>query len=423
MPSEMLVELPILAVLLGLSAFFSGSETAFFSLPQAMYAEMKASQHATHRRVAYLLDHKKDLLITILFGNMIVNVLFFSLAYVMSAHLYVAGWTRLAPFVSVIGVVTVVIFGEVSPKAVAVHFPRRISLFAAHPVYVVFVILMPIRRVFGRIVDLITGAARHKGGHAHDFTNDQMRTVLELGHRHGALRPDQAVMMGEVLDMSEIEVREIMEPRVELPMFDLADPRDDLVELIRRERPKIVVTYAESIDHTRGVIHAKDVFLFPEKEPGELVRKVPYVPESKPLDELLHELREAEQSIAIVVDEYGGTEGLVTVEHLVEEIVGEIKQEYEDEEEEVIPLGKGVWSIDGGLSIHDLEDLLGIEVESDEFATVAGMLLDLAGRFPKEGETFEFKGFAFTVLRVLKHRIERVRVERILEETPQEDVR
>ena len=423
MPSEMLVELPLLAVLLGLSAFFSGSETAFFSLPQTLYAEMKVSRHATHRRVAYLLDHKKDLLITILFGNMVVNVLFFSLTYAMSTHLYEAGWERVAPFVSVIGVVLVVVFGEVSPKAVAVHFPRRISLFAVHPVYFAYLILTPIRRVFGRIVDLITGAAIRKGGHPHDFTNDQMRTVLELGHRHGALRPDQAVMMSEVLDMSEIEVREIMEPRVELPMFDLADPRDDLVELVRQERPKVVVTYAESIDRTAGVIHAKDVFLFPEKEPGELVRKVPYVPESKPLDELLRELREAEQSIAIVVDEYGGTEGLVTVEHLVEEIVGEIKQEYEEEEEDVIPLGKGVWSIDGGLSVHDLEDLLGIDVESDEFATLAGFVLYLAGRFPREGETLDDQGFAFTVLRIRKHRVERVRIERLHDEESEEDGR
>jgi len=410
--AKVLVQLPVMAVLLGLSAFFSGTETAFFSISHALHVQMKSSSHASERRVAWLLDRKRDLLISILFGNMLVNILFFSLTYILSVTLFRAGYRSIGPAVSVLGVVLVVVFGEVSPKAAAVHFPKRAALLAAYPIYLVYLAASPVRFAMGAIVDLCSKVSSRVSPSPHDFTNAQMRTVLELGRRHGTLRPEQELMLGEVLDLSEMEVREIMVPRVEAPLFDLADKREDLVALIREERPKIVVAYKGTIDHTEGIIHAKDVFLFPDRPAEALVRKAPYVPETKPLDELLREMRDLKQSIAIVVDEYGGTEGLVTVEHLVEEIVGEIKHEYEEEQEEIIQLDEDTWSLDGGLPAHELDELCGLDVDHDEFSTVAGMVLYLMGRFPDEGEILTHEGFTFTVLRVRNHRIERVKVRR-----------
>lgn len=410
--AKVLIQLPAMAVLLGLSAFFSGTETAFFSIGHALQMQMKSSSHASERRVGWLLDRKRGLLISILFGNMIVNILFFSLTYVLSVTFFRAGYRSMGPAISVLGVILVVIFGEVSPKAVAVHFPKRVALLSAYPIYLVYAAASPVRWVMSVIVALSARISSRLSTSTHHFTNDQMRAVLKLGRRHGTLRPEQESMLGEVLDLSEMEVREIMVPRVEAPLFDLANKREDLVALIREERPKVVVAYRGTIDHTEGIIHAKDVFLFPDRPMDSLVRKAPYVPETKPLDELLREMRDLKQSIAIVVDEYGGTEGLVTVEHLVEEIVGEIKHEYEEEQEEVIQLGEDTWSLDGGLPAHELEELFGLDVDHDEFSTVAGMVLYLLGRFPTEGETLTYRGFVITVLRIRNHRIERVKVTR-----------
>ena len=152
--TKVLIELPAMAVLLCLSAFFSGTETAFFSIGHALHMQMKSSSHGAQRRVGWLLDRKRDLLISILFGNMLVNILFFSLVYVLSATLFREGYRSLGPAVSVLGVVLVVIFGEVSPKAVAVHFPRKVALLAAHPIYLVYVAVSPVRWAMGAIVDL-----------------------------------------------------------------------------------------------------------------------------------------------------------------------------------------------------------------------------------------------------------------------------
>ena len=404
-----LIKLPLMAVLLGLSAFFSGSETAFFSIRRPLAHQMKESSHRLQRLVARLLEHPRDLLITILFCNMIVNILFYSLSVLVAIDLGKSRYHAFAPFVGILGLVLVLFLGEISPKAIAVHFPKRVALLVVSPIYVVFIALTPIRRLLAWIVDTITRVLSPRSPLEH-LSEAELRGVLDLGQRHGVLRADQQSMMSEVLDLANVEVREIMVPRVEVPLFDLEDPRAELVELIREERPKFVVAYRQSRDNTLGILRSKDVLINVDTPLEDLLRSVPYVPETKPLDQLLRQLRDEKQSMAIVLDEYGGTEGIVTIEHVVEEIVGEIRHEHEPDSGEVVSLGDGCWSLAGGLPVHDLEDLLGISFENGDFSTLAGLILYLLGRLPEVGDSVRFRKYTFTVTRIAERRIQRVHV-------------
>ncbi|MFH0963412.1 MAG: hemolysin family protein [Planctomycetota bacterium] len=408
-----LLHLPIMAALLALSALFSGSETALFSLRGPVQEQMRGSTNRLERLAGYLLDHRRELLITILLGNMIVNILFYSMSVLVSLELYRLGHRTLAPLAALAGLACVVVCGEVSPKAIAVHFPRRIALLAAWPIYLIYVGLTPIRGVLGKIVDAITHLAWRRRVLLEHLTDEELRGVLDLGHRQGVLRADQMSMMAEVMDLADTEVREIMTARVEVPLFDIEGVREELVALIRRERCKFVLAYRSYRDNSLGILRAKEALLFPEKPLSELVRKVPYVPETRPLDALLRELREGKQSVAIVIDEHGGTEGVITVERLVERIVGTIRHEYERSEEDAVQLSPDSWSLAGRLPARDLEDVLRAPVEEGDFSTLAGLVLYLLGRVPETGDQVRLGDFRLTVTRMSGRRIERVVAERL----------
>ena len=258
-------------------------------------------------------------------------------------------------------------------------------------------------------------------------SHEEIEAFIDVGTREGILEPEQGEWLSNIVDFPETQARSVMTPRIDMVCAPVDSTLDAVAERFVESGHTRIPIYQESIDHIVGVLHIRDV-LKALREPSpppavpirDLLKAPHFIPETKPLAELLKELQLRSQQLAIVVDEYGGTAGLVTVEDLVEEIVGEIGDEHEDvQAAERTPLGDGAWRLDGRAHLEALEELFGVEVEDAEVETVAGLILSALGNVPHPGETVEKHGLRFTVEEVANRRIKTLRVERIPPTAPE----
>jgi len=401
--------LGLMAVLLCLSAFFSMSETALFNLAPQTVARMRRSTGRGDRRIARLLDEPHKLLVTILFGNMVVNVLFYAIACTLAAGLIRNGAAAAGAGVSIGSLFAVIVFGEVSPKTLAVERSERIARAVAVPIGFVCRLLGPLVLM---LEGFFTAFCRRllKGRTNPPMEPEEFRTLIEETRHAGVINSKEKALIAEVLDLSEIKVREVMVPRVDLAMVPAGASRDEFLELARSTRKVTIPVYEETPDRIAGVLHLKRVLLEPERPLEELVEPVRFVPESQTIEALLLDFRDSGTRFAVVVDEYGGTEGAVTLEDVVEEIVGEITEEYETPEEPVREVAENEYLLAGNLSVRRWAELFGRSVEDTGINTLGGYVVRLLGHIPRPGSTVRSGNLIFTVERVKKRRVELVRV-------------
>ena len=415
-----------MAGLLVLSAFFSGTETALFSLTRHQQLQLQRGEGgvALHAIVALLRD-TRSLLITLLMGNMVVNVLYFTICPVVILRLVrtfeLNGY--IAAAMSVFPLLLIVLCGEVLPKLIAARAAAAWSGLVAVPMLLVHRGITPIRVVAQLLV--ITPLARLIAPDTGptDLTADELETMLTLSQRHGTIDPNEEQLLQQVLELSQLKVKDLMIPRVDVEAFDLNDPPDRLIELIRKRRLRHVPAYTGDLDHVDGLLRSREVLLHRPRHPNalrQMVRPVRFVPELQRADRLLMDLRERGETFAIVVDEYGGTAGLITLEDLIEHMVGDIPGEYETVgDPEVKQVGPGRFLVGAELPIHDWHETFGRTLGNSDtdrammnaVSTVGGLVMARLGRVPREGDRVELGGVTIRVREMDGHRVRRVLIQ------------
>lgn len=407
-------------ILLVLSAFFSGSEAAFFSLDKILVEKLKEEKSSAAKRILSLLRHPRRLLITILIGNTLVNVTAASVAALLltRAAVQIGLSTKFAIFINV-GVVTfmILVLGEISPKVVAVKNPRSFAKNVSLILWMLYSILLPISFILDRFMDLMTTSLGFKEHEKERLLEaEDFQTLLEIGEEQGDLEADEKEMLHSIFEFGDTSVREIMIPRTDVVCVSHDLSIQELVEVIKSKGHTRIPVYRETIDQIQGIINAKDLLSLVSQEDKnvdilDLARPALFVPESKKIDDLLRLFQAERQHLAIVVDEYGGTSGIVTLEDIIEEIVGEIRDEYDKETSLYRKINEKTYIINAKMDIESLNELIDIQIpESDDYETLGGYILEQTGSLPKENDIIRHHDYILKMERVEKNRIIHIRI-------------
>jgi CBS domain containing-hemolysin-like protein len=411
--------------LLLLVAFFAMSETSLFSLSPLDRLRLKEKQPARGGMVEDLLSRPRRLLVTVLIGVETSSIVFSVLATSMVLSLWGPHGEWL---VLLVMVPTFQFLGEIIPKSLALAYPVRFAGRMAPLIRPMIFILSPFRVVFLQISRGILVALGFRPElPVHSVQQEDFVRMVEDSHRRGLIAAMERDFIQNLLNFGELRVGQIMVPRPDMFTLPVELPFPEMIQAIKRSRFSRVPIYEETHDQVLGVLHAKDILELCRQGPCEdelprhLLRPPYYVPENKRAFDLLNELQAQHQRLALVVDEYGTLVGLVTVEDLLEELCGEIPQEFADEEEGLEAVSPGVWRVKGHVSLADFNEALGLKLPAAEFDTIGGLVLNLFGSLPREGRTIVYdphdadEKLTFRVLRMKGNRILEVEVRR---ETP-----
>jgi len=410
---RLVLDVILLATFLAISALLAGAEAAYFSLSRLGSAHLEPEESPGHALLERVLSDPRDLLITLLVGITIVNIAASAVAAQVATTLFGARGIGVAIPVMVF---LIVVFGEVLPMTIAVGMPHRVGLLLARPVLALQWLLTPVRLLLGAFMRLVSQATDGEGGVAKAaITEAELRTLVEVGHQEGVVQRKEREMIHGVFELGETTVAEVMVPRTDVFGLDVATPPDRLLPAIRANLHHRVPVYEGSLDHVLGILLTTELLPYYAGLPaGFDIRAhltAPYfVPQSKRADALLREFKSKKLRTAIVVDEYGGTAGLVTLEDLLEEVVGEIRDEFESEERLAQPVDDRTWRVAAKMAIGDFNAVTGLTVSDEHFDTVGGWVLDLFGRVPHRGESLEAGGIRVTVETMHRNRVLQVLV-------------
>ena len=407
------IQLVVLVILLALSAFFSSAETALTTVNRLRVRALVDDGDARAIVLAKVIDDPGKLLSAILIGNNIVNISASSIATVLATNFFGSAGAGIAT-----GIMTllVLIFGEVTPKTMASLKAEKIALNYAKIVYVIMVVFTPL--IF--ILDLLSGGILRLFGIDPDkrddsVTEEDLRTIVEAGHEDGVLETEEHKMINNVFDFGDHQAKDIMVPRVDMCFLKLDATYEDFMEIYREEKFTRIPVYEETRDNVIGILNVKDLILYDKDQEfhvKDFLREAYYTYEFKNTSELMMEMRKNSISIAIVLDEYGATAGLVTLEDLLEEIVGDIRDEFDEAEaEEVQQLGEQEYLVEGACKLEDLNDMIGLGIESEDYDSIGGIVIDALQHLPSEGEEVTLEsGTRLVVEKIDKNRIEKVHI-------------
>ncbi|MFQ5798739.1 MAG: hemolysin family protein [Bacteroidota bacterium] len=406
------------------SGFYSGSEVAMFSLSAAAVKRMRDRGTAADLRVIRLLDHPRKLLISILIGNTIVNTaaaIIAALLTVRVARVFLLN-ENFAVFVEIV-VVTfiIVVVSEITPKVIAVKNPEQFARVMIRPLYVVYVMLYPLTEILVSLTALVQRFVRYDPRRS-AITKHELKTLVDVGKERGMLPKDEHRIIHGLVDLGERLVREVMVPRMTMVAVEVSTSVSDVIKLIRTTGYSRIPVYQKSLDDVQGILYAKDLLPYirqRKKTPGvallKLTRPALFAPETKKIGYLLKEFQQKKIHMAIVVDEYGGTAGLVTFKDIVDEIVGEIRERYDLTQPLFERLDDRTILFDGRIDVQEAGEILRVPLSNPDeigtdYDTLGGFLLRLIGGIPQEQHTVRFKNLDFIVERVEKRRIAKVRV-------------
>lgn len=413
----------LLLLLLVLSAFFAGSEVALFSLDKKKLQNTFEKNPLIQRYLQKLLDSPGRLLVSLLIGNTLVNVSASIIAVMLALdYSHQTGFPRNAALTIQIIILTLLILfaGELLPKIWASKHPNKFSKYVAIPMYWMNVILFPVAEILTEAIK--AGVARLKMDKLKGaILPEEISELANLGHERGTIVEEEHGLINSIVNFRSVAVHEVMTPRVDMLAISVDSTFNQLLELITTSGHSRIPVYREDLDEIIGIVYAKDILPFIRNEEkrknfslSKIAHKALFIPGSKLISSLMHEFQEKKKHLAIVVDEYGGTAGLITLEDIIEEILGEIRDEYDKEENPITKLGDNSYIVLGKLTIAELNELLNTSFkESENYETLAGMVLNHAGQIPKEGYTFSEEDFRLTVKEVLNKRIKKVQLDKI----------
>ncbi len=409
----------LLVMLIAGSAFFSASETALTTINRVRIKNAAEEGDKRAQKVLKIADDYERTLSTVLIGNNIVNIASASLATVLFTKLL---HEKGAAVSTVVMTVVVLIFGEVMPKAFAKLNSDSLALLVAGPIDFLRSLFKPLVFVLVKLTDLLK---RGKiGEDKPSVTEEELKSIIESIEEEGVLEQDESNLVQSALEFDEIEVQEILTPRVDMIAFDVEDPWEDLIALVTSEGISRIPVYERSIDHIVGVVRVKDVLMAQvrgEHDIRTLITPVMFVHRTMNVSQLLTNLRRSKMQMAIVTDDYGGTLGLVTMEDALEELVGEIWDEYDKVEEVVKKVREDTYLVSGDCNVYDLFDELHCSTKNFEsdYNTVSGWTLEQMEHIPQVGETFTYENLRVTVEEMDEQRITKLKVEKL--HVPKED--
>ncbi|MDE6232968.1 MAG: hemolysin family protein, partial [Lachnospiraceae bacterium] len=404
-----------------LSAFFSSAETA---LTTANIIRIHSLAEDGNRRASItekILNNSPKMLSAVLIGNNIVNISASSLATIFAQHMFGNYAVSIAT-----GILTilVLIFGEIIPKTLATMFSEKLALIYSPVIYALMWLLTPVIFVINQISQfllLLLHIDMSKRGTI--ITETELRTMVDVSHKEGIIETEERKMINNVFDFGDAEAKDVMVPRIDMAMADVNSSFNDLLELFQKERFTRIPIYENSTDNVIGIINMKDLLLYDKKEDFNVrnfLRKAFYTYESKKLSELMREMKKTSVNIIIVLDEYGVTVGLITIEDLLEEIVGDIRDEYDaEEEEEFKKISDTEYLIEGQMKIDDLNDHLNLNLSSENYDSVGGIIIENLDRIPAAGDSILLDNIRLTVQKLDNKRIDKVNV-KILTEKAEE---
>lgn len=411
--SDGLWKIVILIICLALSALFSASETALMSLSKIRVKQMIENKEKGTERINKLLSDPSKLLSAILIGNNAVNIGASSLMTSLAIDAFGNTGVGIAT-----GVMTllILIFCEITPKSLAAQNSEKLAVGLSRFIELVTIIVGPISFVLTRITNLMVKVLGGDVDKDQPFmTQEELKTIVSVSHKEGILEGEEKDMIYNVFDFGDSRVSDAMITRTEMVAIDDDLPYEEIIKIFKDEQYSRIPVYENTIDNIIGILYVKDLLFSQSHKESEFdlkryIRQAHFTYEFKSTKELFQEMRAERIHMSIVLDEYGGTEGIVTIEDLIEEIVGDIEDEYDKEIEDIEVISEDEYLVNGNVELEVINDLIRPLIESDDFDTIAGFVIGIVDRIPELGETIEYEDIKFIIESIDRNRIEKIRI-------------
>lgn len=416
MDSSDVVQLLILMILLGLSAFFSSAETALTTVNKLRMRTLAEAGDKRAQTLIQVIEDPAKMLGTILVGNNIVNLSASSLATTLA--LKVVGSQAVGVATGVLTLL-ILVFGEISPKTVSTIYAESVALRYAGIIRTLMILFTPVIFLVNKLSLFFLKMLRVDPNRKQEsITEDELRTIVEVSHEEGVIEIEEKKMINNVFDFGDSVAKDVMVPRINMTFVDAEADYDELIEIFREEKYTRIPVYEETTDNVIGIINMKDLLLLEDEDRENFsirryLRQPLYTYEFKKTAELMLEMRQTFNNIVIVLDEYGATAGLITLEDMLEEIVGEIRDEYDEDEEDLLrKIGEREYLVNASMKLDDLNEQLDLdfELESEDYDSIGGLVIGLLDHLPEAGETVSYEGYWFVVESVNKNRIETIHI-------------
>lgn len=410
MDSGDVTQLIILIILLMLSAFFSSAETALTTVNRIRIRSLADDGSKRAKTVLKITDNSGKMLSAILIGNNIVNV---AAASITTSLAYSLGGSAVAIANAVI-TIAILLFGEITPKTTATIHAEKLALIYAPIISIFMKIMTPVIFIINGLSNAVLLLLRiDPNAKNQTMTENELRTIVDVSHEDGVIESDEKEMIYNVFDLGDAKAKDVMVPRVHVTFAGVNTTYEELIEIFREDKFTRLPIFEDSTDNVIGTINMKDLLLFDNTKEfhiRDILREAYFTYEYKNISELLVEMREASFNIAIVLDEYGDTAGLITLEDILEEIVGEIHDEYDENEEDFIKeIDEREYMIEGSTNLDDLNDRLDLQLESEDYDSLGGFIIEHLDRLPEEGDSITTEdGLRLVVESLDKNRIESV---------------
>ncbi len=406
------IQIVVVGILLALSAFFSSAETALTTVNKMKVRTLADAGDKRALTLMKVIDDPGKMLSAILVGNNIVNLSASSLMTALTIRVFGNKAIGIAT-----GVLTllILVFGEISPKTVATLHAESIAMKYANYIYGLMLLMTPVIFVINQIsMGFLFLLRVDPNKKPEAITEDELRTIVEVSHEEGVIESEEKKMINNVFDFGDSVAKDVMVPRIDMVFVDVDSTYEELLEVFRREKFTRIPVYEGTTDNVVGIINMKDLLLYDQTKCfsiRDLLREPIYTYEYKNLAELMVEMRKTFNNIVIVLDEYGATAGMITLEDMLEEIVGEIRDEYdEDEEDEVLELSSDEYMVNGSAKLDDLNEHLGLKLKSEDYDSIGGLVIGLLDHLPEQGEEVDHGNLHLKVEQMDKNRIDKIRL-------------
>jgi putative hemolysin len=401
---QVLLNLLILGLLLFLSAFFAAAETAIFSLSKMEKRRLQEKHPRLGKMVLYHLEHPKRTLVTILIGNLVVNTLaasVFTLIVLEFLH------PKYLSFLLALFTFVLIVAAEIMPKTFAVHQNEFTALVTSVPLQGFALLLAPFRMLVIRINNAALSflIPDHKEHSDLKMSEEELKTLVKIGEEEGVLDRQERKMLQKLLELGERPVKEIMTPRTNIAALDLEEPREKHIEMIQKYHFTHFPVYQNTVDNLLGVLAVQEYMLNPATPVQELIKQPLFIPEQKPIDDLLSDFRTKNHNFAVCVDEYGGTAGIVTLEDIFEEIFGEYYDEYTKVEHPIRALAQHEFLVEAKITLAQFNEHFSTHLEAEDATTLAGFILEKMGEVPEKGKVLQTPECEIRIQDVIRHRL------------------
>ena len=409
METSDIIQLVIVIILLSASAFFSSAETALMTSNKLRMRNLAENGDKRAAKVLKVTENTDKMLSAILIGNNIVNLTASSISTALTLKIFGSKLVGIAT-----GILTflILVFGEITPKNVASKNAENMALAYIGVISFLVTLLTPVIFIVNTVSKFVISIFNKNGDDNNAVTEEELRAMVEYSHEEGVIENEEKKMIVNVVDFGDTVAGDIMVPRVDMVMVDEKSSYEEILQVFREERYTRIPVYEETPDNVIGILNVKDFLLIEDKENfimKELLREPLYTYEYKKTSALMMDMRKTGANIVIVLDEYGITAGLITLEDMLEEIVGEIRDEFDaDEDEGITKVSDLEYLIDGSTNLDDINDRIGLSLSSEEYESIGGLIMEKLGRLPVEGEIINFDNIVLTVKKMDHARIEKV---------------